>query len=124
MHITPVRRLLGFFRLFAWGLVVPGGLWASCVWAEEPPLLVERHTGAGLACGACHGGDSPEREPPASGCVTCHGDLAAMGERSRKASPNPHKSHKGVVECRMCHHVHRPSTDWCAQCHTFGLRVP
>ena len=110
--------------LFLGMLLVPGGLFPVYTWAEESPLLVARHKSAGLACGACHGESRPEKEPPAAGCVRCHGDLAMMGERTRAAIPNPHASHKGEVECRMCHHAHRPSTDWCAQCHAFGFRVP
>ena len=30
---------------------------------------------------------------------------------------NPHDSHLGEMECATCHKTHRPSEDYCAQCH-------
>ena len=30
---------------------------------------------------------------------------------------NPHGSHLGELECEICHKTHRPSEDYCAQCH-------
>jgi len=71
------------------------------VQAAERPFLAARHAAAGIACPACHGETPPEQEPPTAGCVRCHGELGAMGERTRKTSPNPHRSHMGEVECRM-----------------------
>jgi fumarate reductase flavoprotein subunit len=122
---TTARRSRGPLLVLAWGLLLgPGGLWAICAWSEDLPLLADRHKNAGLTCGACHDEGRPETEPPAAGCVRCHGDLVKMGERTRAVPRNPHASHKGDLECRMCHRAHRPSTDWCAQCHTSVFRVP
>jgi hypothetical protein len=28
------------------------------------------------------------------------------------------------LECEACHHLHRPSEDYCFQCHVFGFKVP
>jgi cytochrome c nitrite reductase small subunit len=36
-----------------------------------------------------------------------------------KAGANPHDSHYGEMECRLCHKIHRASEDYCAQCHFF-----
>jgi len=30
---------------------------------------------------------------------------------------NPHDSHLGEMDCDICHKTHRPSEDYCAQCH-------
>ena len=51
-------------------------------------------------------------------CLGCHEetypDLVVLtAERER----NPHDSHWGEMDCRICHKVHRESVLYCTQCH-------
>jgi hypothetical protein len=32
---------------------------------------------------------------------------------------NPHDSHWGPLECSVCHKMHKPSVDFCSECHGF-----
>jgi hypothetical protein len=52
-------------------------------------------------------------------CLRCHTDYALMAERTAKVVPNPHKSHLGAVDCRVCHKMHKESVHYCfsAGCH-------
>jgi len=99
---------------------------ASTLWAAERPLLEEKHTGAGLACNACHVERPPRAAAPAAQCLTCHGgDYEKLVRLTEKVKPhNPHESHQGEMECGACHHVHHASVDFCGQCHQFGFTVP
>lgn len=63
-------------------------------------------------------------------CFGCHEhgsyeqiiELTSNWEASVGA--NPHNSHFGEMECRLCHKMHRESVDYCAQCHAYGWEVP
>ncbi len=86
-------------------------------------FLAGRHTATGMDCAACHKG-SPEKKPSMTVCLECHGPYDKLAAKGEKLEPNPHMSHLGELECDNCHHGHKPSTDYCAQCHAFGLKVP
>ncbi len=75
-----------------------------------------------------------ERRLRTTECFGCHGDYAKLIELTehlekkyprlatvRNMTPesdwNPHRSHFGEVECRVCHRMHRPSVDFCSTCH-------
>lgn len=51
-------------------------------------------------------------------CLRCHGDYKLMGERTADVFPNPHASHLGEVDCRLCHKMHKESLNYCDECHT------
>jgi len=68
-----------------------------------------------------------ERRLQTADCLTCHKDydhliqLTANLEKKYPNLPkpgrNPHSSHFGEIDCRVCHRVHRPSVDFCSTCH-------
>ncbi len=90
----------------------------------QQSFLADKHRTASIACEDCHK-ESPPREQVATAiCNKCHGDLAKIAERTKKVIPNPHESHLGNVKCELCHHTHRPSEDYCSNCHEFNYKVP
>ena len=92
--------------------------------AHADEALVERHKAAGTDCAGCHR-EEPPRAPVATAvCTDCHGAYAAIAARTAKDEPNPHASHQGDLPCETCHHVHKPSVDFCMQCHDFGFKAP
>lgn len=50
-------------------------------------------------------------------CLTCHRSYESLAERTAHLSRNPHDSHWPNVRCTLCHKAHRPSENYCAQCH-------
>jgi len=64
-----------------------------------------------------------EREFPVEFCFDCHEPNEHTGyeeviQRTEGLEINPHDSHLvGEMECATCHKTHRPSEDYCAQCH-------
>lgn len=109
---------------------------------ESPPLLASAHEEQGLACLDCHAFDigqsvgevvsfvlhdyeEPlmEREYPQEWCFQCHeqgsyGEIIALTERLvEEVGRNPHNSHFGEMRCNLCHKMHKPSEDFCSQCH-------
>ena len=59
-----------------------------------------------------------EVKVPGEVCLRCHGDYALMAERTAEVIPNPHFSHLGKVDCRVCHKMHKESINYCFDCHT------
>jgi hypothetical protein len=51
-------------------------------------------------------------------CLRCHGDYGLMAARTAEVIPNPHYSHLGEVDCRVCHKMHKASINYCFDCHT------
>ena len=88
-------------------------------------LLINKHQKAlGASCQTCHAENPPSKKVPDDKCISCHGDRAALGARS-KSKPNPHSNHVDELYCADCHHVHKPSEFYCQQCHDdFNLKVP
>ncbi len=84
------------------------------------------HALSGVSCEKCHGKTKKPEEVPMSQCVTCH-NPDKLVEKTAKVKPeNPHTSpHYGnSLDCNLCHHQHRKSEDYCAQCHKFNYVVP
>lgn len=50
-------------------------------------------------------------------CLRCHGSYEELAKLTGDRTRNPHDSHYGKMECRICHRMHRESVDYCAQCH-------
>ena len=42
-------------------------------------------------------------EPTQAQCLQCHGDYAALAEKTKTLTPNPHANHMGHVQCNACH---------------------
>ncbi len=108
-------------------LVVLMLLQTSAFWvlpARGAELLGQKHARAGVDCVGCHKQTPPEGPAPPDVCVGCHGDLGKVAERTKKLGHNPHVSHQDELACVACHHLHKPSVDFCAQCHRFGFTVP
>ncbi len=67
---------------------------------------------------------------PMESCLACHehesyGQIIEMtAYLEEEAGANPHLSHYGEMECRVCHKMHEESEDYCAQCHAWGFEVP
>ena len=87
-------------------------------------FLADKHKIAGIACGGCHKENPPKDQVPTVICNECHGDQAKLANRTQKVIPNPHESHLGDVKCELCHHAHKPSENYCGNCHEFGYKVP
>jgi len=92
--------------------------------ATHPSLLADKHNTAGIACEDCHKENSPKDQVPTAICIKCHGDQAKIAERTREIIPNPHDSHLGNLKCEFCHHIHKPSENYCMSCHDFDYKVP
>lgn len=89
-------------------------------------LLLQKHLGKGVNCAGCHAEAPPAKAVAMAKCLTCHGGsyekLAAKSEG--KGEHNPHASHQGDLSCDSCHNIHKPSVNYCAQCHQFEFTVP
>jgi hypothetical protein len=73
--------------------------------AATMSMVADKHKAMGLECAACHK-ESPPKDPvPASVCMGCHGDAAAMAQKTAKKSPNPHAAPE--LNCTMCHKAHK-----------------
>jgi hypothetical protein len=100
-------------------------VYSSFAGAAEPSFLADRHKNAGIDCEACHKENHPAKLVPMQVCLGCHGgDYAKLAEQTEKVAPNPHDSHLGEAQCEFCHHAHRPSEYYCANCHMLDSKVP
>ena len=93
-------------------------------WAAADGFLGDRHGKAGMNCDSCHKADQSKTKVPMEVCLGCHGSYEKIAQQTEKSHRNPHESHNGEVACDHCHHGHKPSQDYCAQCHNFGFKVP
>ncbi|HQK99630.1 MAG TPA: cytochrome c3 family protein [Smithellaceae bacterium] len=85
------------------------------------------HLLGGVSCEACHGKTNKPEETPMEKCVACHGPTAKLAEKTKDVKPtNPHTSpHYGTeLDCNLCHHQHKKSENYCAQCHSFDFKTP
>jgi hypothetical protein len=73
--------------------------------AATMSMGADKHKAMGLQCGACHKESPPKDAVPATVCMGCHGDSAAMAEKTAKKSPNPHAAKE--LSCVMCHKAHK-----------------
>ncbi len=93
--------------------------------AAQPSFLADRHKNTGIDCEPCHKENPPGKLVPMQVCFGCHGgDYAKLAEQTKKVAPNPHDSHLGNAPCEFCHHAHRPSEYYCANCHMLDSKVP
>jgi len=90
----------------------------------EVILLEDKHKKAGVVCEECHKGGAPKSDVMTDTCFKCHISYSKVAEQTNKITPNPHKSHRGDLECMVCHHIHRTSEDYCKECHNIGFKVP
>lgn len=58
-------------------------------------------------------------EPAQAQCLACHGDHAALAEKTNTIAPNPHANHMGRVQCNACHYWKGESKLMCNDCHSF-----
>jgi hypothetical protein len=71
-----------------------------------------------------------ELKYPKESCYGCHehGSYEQIVEMTahleEEVGGNPHNSHYGEMECRLCHKMHEESEDYCSQCHAWGWEVP
>jgi len=100
---------------------VPG---PTSLWAKIP--LSHIHQQNGVSCKDCH--EDPESAEPADStvCEKCHGDTQALVEAASELEINPHFSpHEGSIpDCNKCHHQHKSSENYCANCHGMQYVVP
>lgn len=132
--IVAVGRFASSAKSFAWPAVLLAGLlWLMDSWsagaaqeAEEnvAALLADKHATGGAACSACHEENPPSEAPPTPKCLLCHGSYDKVAQKTKEAAPNPHASHMGEIPCVNCHHMHKASESYCAQCHDFSFEVP
>ena len=87
--------------------------------------LLQKHLGNGLNCASCHKESPPAAPVKMEQCFTCHGNYDELADKTDgKGSHNPHASHNGDLPCESCHHMHKPSVNFCASCHQFEFNVP
>lgn len=91
--------------------------------AQAHPLLINRHSAAGLTCQSCHGEIAFTEPVNEATCTQCHGTYADLAAKTPR-EPNPHRSHMGELACSTCHNIHKPPVSFCDQCHSFGMQVP
>ncbi len=71
-----------------------------------------------------------EMRYPKESCYECHEHgtyqqiVEMTADLEETVGANPHASHYGDLECRLCHKMHKESVDYCAQCHAWGFEVP
>jgi hypothetical protein len=84
------------------------------------------HQLGGITCVKCHESGQKEEEVAMDKCVVCH-NADKLAEKTAKVKPeNPHTSpHYGTtLDCNLCHHQHKKSENFCAQCHKYDFVVP
>ncbi len=86
------------------------------------------HLDNDISCADCHGTATPEKRASAKACLNCHeqipGSIKTYTDAGNERSVNVHDSHDGQLRCTLCHHIHKPSTLYCADCHQFEVQVP
>jgi hypothetical protein len=87
-------------------------------------FLGGKHKKAGIVCGDCHEEGLLKGKVTTANCIKCHISYSKLIEQTKKIIPNPHDSHVVNLECVACHHSHKPSEDYCGECHNFGFKVP
>ena len=93
---------------------------------EHAKYLAGFHLKMGLNCQTCHPTSkvSDSETEINAACIQCHGDMKAMGEKTKK-EPNAHHSHLGNINCTACHAGHEKSVTYCQNCHDFpSLKIP
>ena len=115
---------------------------------KSSDFLDHKHSKAGIGCLECHQlTDKQEkenvtkfrrkafktplsqREYPNEFCFQCHGSYKEVAERTKDfqkkdLTQNPHESHFGEIHCNLCHKSHKPSVDYCSECHPPVVKKP
>ena len=91
------------------------------LWADSP-YLGTTHANIDIMCSSCHGEELPllDARPSNDRCLACHDSyetLAAKTPGKDHPSRNPHNSHLGPINCRVCHKAHTASINYCYECH-------
>lgn len=92
---------------------------------KDYPSKNASHSKLGFDCVTCHGDfKDPKEVTPLQKeqCLSCHGDYKKVAERTSfldKKEVNPHDGfhHKDELDCADCHREHKPSVNYCANCH-------
>jgi hypothetical protein len=82
------------------------------------------HNLSGVKCTDCHAAKSKTKAVTKEKCLTCHKSYEDLVSLTADADPNPHESHLGELDCSYCHHQHKRSENYCAQCHEWPLDLP
>jgi hypothetical protein len=114
--------ILAMAVLWVWGFSVlsPSGP----TWAAQGLFLGDKHKNRGTDCSGCHKEIPPKQDVPMVVCLGCHGDYRKVAAKTNRLDPNPHDSHLGEFDCGKCHHVHKASVNFCADCHQMDMKVP
>lgn len=114
--------ILAMAVLWVWGFSVlsPSGP----TWAGQGLFLGDKHKNRGTDCSGCHKESPPKQDVPMVVCLGCHGDYRKVAAKRNRLDPNPHDSHLGEFDCGKCHHVHKASVNFCADCHQMDMKVP
>lgn len=106
------------------GLIVGGVL--LLMLALPSFALQSKHQDKGVACAQCHGDGNDFAAVEKETCTGCHNLDQLVAKTAGMKPANPHTSpHYGPeADCNLCHHQHEESEDYCAQCHSFGFKVP
>ena len=115
---------------------------------KSSDFLDHKHSEAGIGCLECHqlaenqqrenvtkfrekAFKTPldKREYPNDFCFRWHGSYKEVAERTKNfrekgLSRNPHESHYGDLDCNLCHKSHKPSMDYCSECHPPVVKKP
>lgn len=119
-----------FFFSLIFAMLLLAGQAATSFAAESAPggpkvLLLQKHLDKSLNCASCHVEAPPAKAVAMAKCLTCHGTYDQLADKTDgKGAHNPHASHQGDLSCDSCHNVHKPSVNYCAQCHQFEFKVP
>lgn len=95
----------------------------TSLWTKIP--LGHIHRLKGVSCKGCHEDPAAPKPIDSKVCETCH-DTKSLIDSSNGLEVNPHFSpHDGKVpDCNKCHHQHKSSENYCAQCHDLKYKVP
>ncbi|PKN33553.1 MAG: hypothetical protein CVU61_12725 [Deltaproteobacteria bacterium HGW-Deltaproteobacteria-19] len=123
------RNRIGMRGLLVLAAILLGTAVVLSVSAADPAsapkgkFMADRHQDRGVTCDKCHKESPPKAAVPTKVCFECHGDYDRLAQRTKQVEPNPHASHEGKLDCEVCHHGHKPPTDHCGSCHSFGFKV-
>lgn len=130
-RVLPILISMGSIMLLTAGQaqagVFPAPVEKAYSSGDKAARLAGFHMNKGFECSTCHTSSVvKDSETAINGqCVQCHGDYEAMGAKSAKLEPNPHKSHLGDIGCTSCHAGHEESVTYCQNCHDFpSLKIP
>lgn len=111
---------------------------------ESSDFTAHAHAKAGIACQDCHPRTTQDglrelvvnathsdpvpiqdHKVRAEECLRCHGTHEVLATRTANLlgpdgyvlGRNPHDSHWGPLDCGTCHNMHKPSVDFCSNCH-------